>query len=113
MWGGEHGVQLGDEPSLIRRMHQVFSAHGAPGSVDFVLARSGVHALHNSYRVADLGPALRRRAARQSLNPDESQVATPETQHDDAEGGGAEYGLGDLPEDFWEDVGDLAVGVVD
>lgn len=102
------GTELSDEPSLIRRIHQVFSAHGPPASADFILARSGVHVLRNSYRVSDLGPALRRRAARASHNPDETQVATPETQPEE---GGGEYGLGDLPEDFWED--DLAVGVVD
>lgn len=100
------GVQLGEEPSLIRRIHQVFSAYGPPGSADFVLAKSGVHVLPGSYRVVDLGPALRRRAARNAPLADN---ATPEDTPEGTQVG--EYELGDLPEAFWDD--ELAVGVVD
>lgn len=110
------GIELAPEPTLIRRMHQVFSAFGPPGSVDFVLAKSGVHVLPGSYRVLDLGPALRRRAARANVDPEASSSArdTPDTLDEpegDEVGFVEEYGLGDLPEDFWED--ELAVGVVD
>lgn len=103
------GVQLGEEPSLIRRIHQVFSAYGPPGSADFILAKSGVHVLSGSYRVVDLGPALRRRAAR---NAPPIEGGTPEETQGTPEGTQAgEYELGDLPEDFWDD--ELDVGVVD
>lgn len=123
---GPAGVELADTPALVRRMHQVFSAYGPPGTADFVLARSGLHVLRGSYRVLDLGPALRRRAARSSRAAADGTAAGTGTSTSTSTPGASPepepepeqeaFGLGDLPEDFWDaDVaeGDLAAGVVD
>ncbi|RSH79032.1 uncharacterized protein EHS24_001960 [Apiotrichum porosum] len=113
--------------TLIRRMCLVFSPFAPPGTLDYVLTGSGLHALPGSFRAVDLGPALRRRDARLRTawasreeeraghRREPQSTPLPATQVDDTD---VFDDLGDLPPEFWEgldalDEEPMAVGVVD
>ena len=127
---GVLGVVVEDhKPTLIRRMHLVFSPFAPPGTVDYVITPSGVHSLPDSYKVVDATEAIRRRAnntklvrlARASDDEGGSQEQTREEEpsastnretagrggdggdeEDDEFGGEVFDDLGDLPAEFWE-----------
>ena len=127
------------KPTLIRRMHLVFSPACSPGMIDYIITPSGIHALAGSFRAVDLGPAIRRRDVRMRLamaerraeangNGDGSSGFKPErstqlsipasSQVKDEEDDDVYDDLGELPPEFWEgveklDAEPLAVGVVD
>ena len=113
------------KPTLIRRMHLVFSPFAPPGTVDYVITPSGIHSLPDSYKLVDLTEALKRRAtnariARVILSSDDGigskeqrssgNGIRPNGGEEDGEGGNDndESGgdvfddLGDLPAEFWE-----------
>ena len=106
---GQDGEGL--KPSLIRRLHVVFSAFASPGTVDFVITPEGVHALPDSYRPFDLAEAMKRVKAKQAAEEDdgyglsESQAVVEDAMPNEP----AEElyedvfdDLGDLPSEFWE-----------
>lgn len=111
------------KPSLIRRMHLVYSPVATPGMLDYIIAPSGVHTLPGSYRPVDLGPAIRRRDIRlraaiedaKDEDVKEEYLTQPSSQVNDLD---VFDDLGELPPEFWEGVEALdgepvCVGVVD
>ncbi|TXT07377.1 hypothetical protein VHUM_03097 [Vanrija humicola] len=119
------GLEFDDKPTLVRRLHVVFSPFACPGTLDYVIMPSGIHALPGTFKAITLGPALRRRDLRllaklgeqlgdadepepQATAPAQTQQAVDEVYDD----------FGDLPAEFWEG-GDIpsddpvALGVVD
>lgn len=115
------GLEFDDKPTLVRRLHVVFSPFSCPGMLDYVIMPSGIHSLPGTFKPVTLGPALRRRDMRLlakigEREPEEAQPTEPvqtqqavEEVYDD---------FGDLPAEFWEG-GDIpsddpvALGVVD
>ncbi|OCF44218.1 hypothetical protein I317_01836 [Kwoniella heveanensis CBS 569] len=56
------GVEVDDvKPTLIRRMHVVFSPFSASSTVDYVITPSGVHSLPESYKAIDVTETARRK----------------------------------------------------
>lgn len=111
------------KPTLIRRMHLVFSPFAPSGTVDYVITPSGVHSIPDSYKVVDLTDTLKRRARKaklaQLVRSDNGGSQEPTSQEirekgeairegEGGEDGDDEYGgevfddLGDLPAEFWE-----------
>ncbi|ORY25166.1 P-loop containing nucleoside triphosphate hydrolase protein [Naematelia encephala] len=94
------------KPTLIRRMHVVFSPHAPSSVLDYIITPTGVHALQDSYKRIDLTDALKRRdanakyAAKHALlensqvlqRPDDEEVLEEEEEDE----------FGEIPEGFWE-----------
>ena len=113
------------KPTLIRRMHLVFSPFAPPGTVDYVITPSGIHSLPDSYKLVDLSEALRRRSnnariSRVALSSDDGVGSQeqrssgsgirPSGREEDEEAadeddefrGDVFDDFGDLPAEFWE-----------
>lgn len=103
-----------DKPTLIRRLHVVFSPFAPTATLDYVITPSGVHSLPDSYKLADLTEAMKRRKAAAKAE------AVLREQNGSQEGGfevggqgvvvveeEEDYGevfddLGQLPAEFWD-----------
>lgn len=110
------------KPTLVRRMHLVFSPFASPGTVDYVISPSGVHSLPDTYKLEDISETVKRQAKKTRLarlvqdiedgNVSEeggSQRVREESEdeggregEDDEFGGEVFDDLGDLPAEFWE-----------
>lgn len=110
------------KPTLVRRMHLVFSSFASPGTVDYVITPSGVHSLPDTYKLEDISETVKRQAKKTRLarlvqdiedgNVSEeggSQRVREESEdeggregEDDEFGGEVFDDLGDLPAEFWE-----------
>jgi len=107
------------KPTLVRRLHVVFSPFAPPGTVDFVITPSGIHSLPGSYRVIkDAVPAPREQKAAQGEGGlDEGSAVHrsgmlggerrpgpfgAESDESDEFGGEVFDDFGDLPDEFWE-----------
>ncbi len=55
------------KPTLIRRMHLVFSPFAPPGTVDYVITPSGVHSIPDSYKLVDIVETMKRKAKNEKL----------------------------------------------
>jgi DNA repair protein RAD57 len=63
--GGLIGPIVDDlAPTLIRRLHVVFSAHAASGIVDYAITPSGVHSIADSFRLCSNEVGVKRRRER-------------------------------------------------
>ena len=113
--GDEDVVGAGGEdhkPTLVRRMHLVFSPFAPPSTVDYVITESGVHSLPDSRRLVDLGDALKRRAtnarlaaaAREGVSSQELESSPRDVRGRDEDDFGEEVfdDMGDLPAGFWQ-----------
>ena len=111
------------KPTLIRRMHLVFSPFAPPGTVDYVITSSGVHSMPDSYKLMGLTGFSKRRDKKAKLDhladgehetgdsQEGSSQVMPLTGNGDQElgdgieddfGGEVFDDLGDLPAQFWE-----------
>ncbi|WVQ80418.1 hypothetical protein IAT38_002523 [Cryptococcus sp. DSM 104549] len=113
------------KPTLLRRMHVVFSPFGPSGTVDYAITPSGVHSLPDSYQVADAVESMKKRrgewrmevatsAGENGIGVDSGTApAVWEAGREDGREempASDDYGeevfddFGDLPEEFWEGV---------
>ncbi|WVF66424.1 hypothetical protein IAT40_001164 [Kwoniella sp. CBS 6097] len=121
------GVEVDDvKPTLIRRMHVVFSPFSAASTVDYVITPSGVHTLPESYKLIDVTETARKKQRQEDKDRENgtglhvsrnigigigigSQVASGERDGDGdglEEGGADEWDVfddfGELPDEFWQ-----------
>ncbi|WVQ94040.1 hypothetical protein IAU59_001118 [Kwoniella sp. CBS 9459] len=68
------GVEVDDvKPTLIRRMHVVFSPFSASSTVDYVITPSGVHTLPGSYKVIDVTERARKKRRQEERDHKDQQ----------------------------------------
>nr|XP_031863658.1 uncharacterized protein CI109_000910 [Kwoniella shandongensis]KAA5530730.1 hypothetical protein CI109_000910 [Kwoniella shandongensis] len=116
------GVEVDDiKPTLIRKMHVVFSPFSPSSTIDYAITPSGVHSLPESYKVLDVTETVRKRREgerkeREKEREDQRrQIGLaplhPQTQSQSQEEQeeGEEFGdevfdeFGELPAEFWEE----------
>lgn len=110
--GGQGARKEETQPTLIRRLHVVFSSHAAPAYLDYVITPLGIQSLADSYKPLDNAEAIKRyrelQAAGQADKPEEedgpggSQGGTQVLLSEDEFGDEVFDDLGDLPAEYWE-----------
>ena len=113
------------KPTLIRRMHIVFSPFAYPCTLEYVITASGVHSLLDSYRLIDLTEAIKRKQMKtEQATSQESQAvsdqlgqtghngqnghvgrrdeAAKDREDEDEFGGDVFDDLEHLPAEYWE-----------
>ncbi|KAK8845397.1 hypothetical protein IAR55_006110 [Kwoniella newhampshirensis] len=125
---GGIGIEVDDaKPTLIRKMHVVFSPFSPSGTVDYAITPSGVHSLPDSYKMLDITETVRKRReterkAREKereeqrrqvglrpLDECEGERQREHEQEQEQEEQEEEFGdevfddFGELPAEFWEE----------
>jgi DNA repair protein RAD57 len=108
---GSPGGEEGEQKTLIRRAHLVFSPFAPPGTVDFVIRPSGISGLKGTYALDEDGAKVLARARKR-----EKAVAGLDEgeEEENGEGGGdieedlfgPLNGLDDVPEEWWNGIVD-------
>ncbi|WVR03346.1 hypothetical protein IAU60_000337 [Kwoniella sp. DSM 27419] len=114
----EHlGLEVDDvKPTLVRRMHVVFSPFSPACTIDYAITSTGLHSLPGSMKVIDVTEVVRKRREREELarqrELEEVQrldgsvtVATGQEDVGDEEDQDFDVfdDFGDLPAEFWQD----------
>nr|ODO04383.1 hypothetical protein L204_00742 [Cryptococcus depauperatus CBS 7855] len=106
------------QPTLIRRMHVVFSPFAPSGTVDYAITPSGIHSLADSYQRIDILENVRKQRA--SLARQGGQLLRPGTMGVEWEAGKGEEDedevhdeYGDLPDEFWQQAMAEDIGMID
>ncbi|KAK6905098.1 hypothetical protein I203_105917 [Kwoniella mangroviensis CBS 8507] len=108
------------KPTLIRRLHVVFSPFSAASTIDYVITSTGVHTLNESYKKIDTTSEVIKRQIKEEKERERSQRNFNSSQidpddEDEEEGDEPRVDwdevfddFGELPEEFWKGEYDLA-----
>ncbi|WVW81684.1 hypothetical protein I302_103679 [Kwoniella bestiolae CBS 10118] len=110
-------------PTLIRKLHVVFSPFSPASTIDYVITPSGVHTLLDSYKKIDVTSEVIRKQIKEEkdrINSENENAGFSSQVNEEDEGGEEELRdnwdevfdeFGELPEEFWK--GEYELGVVD
>lgn len=108
--GRGKGIEMDNaKPTLIRRMHVVFSPFCPSGTVDYAITASGIHSLPGSYERINIVENMRKvwKSGRGGMQGEGEGEAVPGVMAGSGEeggggGGGGDYG--ELPAEYWDAV---------
>lgn len=104
--GRGRGIEMDNaKPTLIRRMHVVFSPFCPSGTVDYAITASGIHSLPGSYERINIVENMRKvwKSGRGDMQGEGEGEAVPGVMAGSGEeGGGGDYG--ELPAEYWDAV---------
>ncbi|OXG78280.1 RAD57 protein [Cryptococcus neoformans A2-102-5] len=102
--GRGKGIEMDNvKPTLIRRMHVVFSPFCPSGTVDYAITPSGIHSLPGSYERINIVENMRKvwKSGRGGMQG-EGEAVPGVMAGSGEEGGGGDYG--ELPAEYWDAV---------
>ena len=104
------------KPTLIRRLHVVFSPIAPAGTLDYVTTPDGIHSIRDSYRMMDEEARKRRKKGKgrkAPVNESSSQDGDGDVEEDTVGGLGEEQELQDVPpsddygDEIFDDLGEM------